>query len=144
MIGRPENTSRLVALMEGVFSGSVLRCRKSAVRVETSATLIRFGLAWWVRLIQGVKLAEPPLLVMVVLGVFVPHQLSVTVIVPCRLKRLPPPGVRVEVLPASRLKLMVIGTPAPVSPVKMPPPLPVVLLPVMVTLLSVRALEASL
>src|SRR6266567_5460666 len=44
VIGRPVNTSRLVALIEGEPNGSVFRCRKSAVRVDVSPTLSRFGL----------------------------------------------------------------------------------------------------
>src|SRR5258708_2791342 len=44
VIGRPVNTSRLAAAIEGAPRGSVLRCRKSAVRVDVSPTLSRFGL----------------------------------------------------------------------------------------------------
>src|SRR6185437_10423063 len=67
---------------------------------------------------------------MVLEGVFVPHQLSVTFAVEELLLRLLPPGA---VLPAKRLKFMV-REPAPVLlPSAMPPPRSVVLLPVMVT-----------
>lgn len=52
--------------------------------------------------INGSKVVVPPLLfAIVVLGVFVPHQLSVAVTVPAMLLRLTPPPV--AVFPASLL-----------------------------------------
>src|SRR5882724_10039117 len=119
--------------MEGEPSGSVLRCRKSAVRVEVSATRITFGLAWWVKLIHGVKFVVPAEVLIVVAGVLVAHQLLVAVTVLPKLLRLLPVGA---VLFASRLKLMVSGPLRLKLPDAMPPPVPVAELPVMVTLVS--------
>src|SRR2546423_5728813 len=71
---------------------------------------------------------------MVVLGASVPHQLLVAVTALPRFSRLLP--VEAAVFPARRLKLMVTA-PAPIAPVAIPPPLPVDVLPVMVSLESV-------
>src|SRR5258708_3834040 len=70
---------------------------------------------------------------MVLLAAFVPHQLLVAVVVLPRFSRLlPVPAV----FPAKRLNWMVTG-PAPIAPVAIPPPVPVDVLPVMVTFDSV-------
>src|SRR5882724_195489 len=108
--------------MEGEPSGSVLRCRKSAVRVEVSATRITFGLAWWVKLIQGVKFVVPAEVLIVVAGVFVAHQLLVAVTALPKLLRLLPVGA---VLFANRPKLMVSAPLMLKLPDAMPPPVPV-------------------
>src|SRR5215472_11245260 len=81
----------------------------------------------------------PAVMVLIVLeALLVPHQLFVAVtVVPWLLRLLPLPLV---VFPARRLKLMVSGPSAgnaPLAPVEMPPPLPLALLPVIVTLVSV-------
>src|SRR5882672_567130 len=90
------------------------------------------GLAVWVSSMNGSNEVVPPLaLLMVLAGVFVPHQLFVAVIAVLTFSRLFP--VPVAVLPARRLKLMVEGPPPVRLPVKIPPPLPVAVLPVMVT-----------
>src|SRR5215470_7985714 len=77
---------------------------------------------------------------MVLLALSVPHQLSVTVSVLPRFSRLLP--VVPAVFPARRLKLMVTG-PAPTAPVAIPPPVPVDVLPVIVTLVSVAERDAD-
>src|SRR5258708_8720915 len=70
---------------------------------------------------------------MVLLAAFVPHQLFVAVVALPRFWRLlPVPAV----FPAKRLNWMVTG-PAPIAPVAIPPPVPVDVLPVMVTFDSV-------
>src|SRR5579884_3274863 len=93
------------------------------------------GLAVFVNWTNGLEFVVPALrLLMVFVGVFVPHQLFVAVTVVSSLSRL---FATVAVFPARRLKCMVMG-PAPESfPVAMPPPLPVAELPVIVTLVSV-------
>ena len=98
------------------------------------------GVALCVSTIKGSKVvvgAGPGALCtleMVLLAAFVPHQLFVTVALLSMLERLLP--LPLVVLPASRLKLMVNG-PAPLLlPRKIPPPFPVAVLPVMVTLLK--------
>src|SRR6266571_4913510 len=67
---------------------------------------------------------------MVLLAAFVPHQLLVAVNALPRFSRLLP--VPVAVFPARRLNWMVTG-PAPMAPVAIPAPVPVDVLPVMVT-----------
>src|SRR5258708_17235718 len=71
---------------------------------------------------------------MVLLAAFVPHQLFVAVVALPRFSRLLP--VPTAVFPAKRLNWMVTG-PAPMAPVAIPPPVPVDVLPVMVTFDSV-------
>src|SRR5215468_777497 len=91
------------------------------------------GLATWVILINGVEVVVTPVSTMVLVGVLVPHQSLVAVTAVWSLVRLVPVGA---VFPAIRLKLMVTF-PAPLAlPIARPPPLPVVVLPVMVTLVS--------
>jgi hypothetical protein len=114
---------------------------------------ILFGLAVCVSTMKGSKqicpapglgqftVAAPP---MVLDALFVPHQLLVAVTCAPGLvvKRLLPPAV--ALLPASRLKLItkklplaLLSTFTPPPPPGLPPPAPVALWPVMVTLLSV-------
>ena len=97
------------------------------------------GLAVWVNSMNGSKVVTPvPTVEIVVAGVLLPHQLSVTEIVALLLLRFFPTGA---VFPARRLKVMVT-LPAPVAlPMAIPPPLPVVVFPVMVTLFSVVTSE---
>ena|SRR6476469_5752640 len=93
------------------------------------------GVALWVKTMKGSKFVVPPLiLLMVVAGAFVPHQLFVTVAVVWLLFRL---LAAAAVLPARRLKLIVKLCASEGSPASMPPPFPVAVLPVTVNLVSV-------
>src|SRR5215470_12363779 len=90
---------------------------------------------------KGSNVVVPLLIVLIVLeAAFVPHQSFVAVIDVPLLRMFAP--LPVAVLPASRLKLMVSGpavgaVPPLTSPLEMPPPLPVALFPVIVTLVNV-------
>src|SRR6185312_2287756 len=129
--GRPFSTSRLPTR---AVPDPWLSLLMSAVSVVLWFTRMVDGAAVWVRTMKGSNVVTAAVALvtveMVLEGVFVPHQLSVTFAVEELLLRLLPPGA---VLPAKRLKFMV-REPAPVLlPSAMPPPRSVVLLPVMVT-----------
>src|ERR1041385_657848 len=96
---------------------------------------ILFGLAACVRTMKGSNVAVGVVLLIVLAGVLVPHQLFVTVTVPLMLLRLLP---AVAVFPVRRLKF-IVRVPKPVLrfPTEIPPPLPVAVFPVMLILLSV-------
>src|SRR5262249_22948419 len=101
---------------------------------------ISCGLPLCVRTMNGSKVVVAPVMVVLIVdpAALVPHQLLVAVtVVPWLRRLLPfPPAV----LPASRLKLMVMGPAVgnvPPDPVKIPPPSPVALFPVIVTLVNV-------
>src|SRR5438270_2252376 len=83
---------------------------------------------------KGSNVVVPVVVWIVLLAAFVPHQLLVAVVALPRFSRLLPEFV--AVLPAKRLNWMVTG-PAPMAPVATPPPVPVDVLPVMVTFDSV-------
>lgn len=137
-MGRPTSTSRFPAREAPLPWLSLLM---SPVRVELWLMRILFGLAVCVRTMNGSKVVVPPLattVLIVAAAAFVPHQLFVTVAVALLLLRLLPLPPLV-VFPANRLKLMVKEpvVPALAFPWEMPPPFPVAVLPVIVTLLSV-------
>src|SRR5580693_8117644 len=143
--GNPISTLRLPKPMAVPW----LSCRKLAVTVDVSAILIWLGLATLVSTMNGSKHTwraaaghVAPLESIVLLGVFVPHQLFCAVTtVPgsegfgsCRLCRLlPRPPV---VFPANRLNCMLTAPPA--SSTSMPPPFTAAELPVIVTLERLR------
>src|SRR5258707_14904348 len=95
-----------------------------------------------VRTMKGEKVVlPPPVVLIVVAAALVPHQSSVALmVVPPFLRLLPTP---VAELPARRLKVMVSGPAAlgkvPALPLEIPPPLPVAVLPVMVTWVRVAS-----
>src|SRR5579864_7218222 len=95
---------------------------------------ILLGLAVCVRTMKGSNVVTPPLTVLIVVAAaFVPHQLFAAVTVVLLLLRLLP--LPPAVFPARRLKAMLIGPAGLAFPVWMPPPLPVVVLLTIVTLL---------
>jgi len=93
------------------------------------------GLAVWVSSMNGSKVVTPVSTVEIVFaGVLVPHQLSVTEMLALLLLKFFPTGA---VFAARRLNV-IVTLPAPVAlPMAIPPPFPVVVFPVMVTLFSV-------
>lgn len=94
--------------------------------------LIVLGLAVCESTMKGSNVVVPPLILAIVAaGVFVPHQLFVTVAVVWLLFRLL--ALAAE-LPATRLKLIEKACARLGSPESMPPPLPVAVFPVMVAL----------
>src|SRR6202023_3490130 len=102
VIGSPTITSRFPASAAPFPWLSLLM---SPVSVVLWLILIVDGLATCVNWMKGSNVVVPPLtLLMVVAGVFTPHQLLVTVAVVWLLLRFLP---AVAVLPARRLKLMV-------------------------------------
>src|SRR6478735_5762636 len=108
----------------------------SPVRLVVPLILIFCGSAgrtvWFVSTIKGSNVVVPPLtLTIVAAGVFVPHQLFVTVAVVWLLFRL---VAVAAVLPARRLKLMEKACARVGSPESMPPPAPVAVFPVMAAL----------
>src|SRR5579859_1021434 len=114
----------------------------SAESVELWLMRILFGLATCVSTMKGSKVVvgtDPPSLCTVAIvldGLLVPHQLFVAVTGLSSFQRFEPR--RLELLPASRLKLIVSEPDPGLSlPIAIPPPFPVELLPVMVTLDSV-------
>src|SRR5437763_8664262 len=93
------------------------------------------GLAMCVRTMKGSNVAVVVVLLMVLATALVPHQLFVAVTVPSMLLRLLP---KAAVLPARRLNVMFnVPNPPLRLPTEIAPPLPVVVLPVIVTLESV-------
>src|SRR5438270_11804480 len=99
------------------------------------------AVALWVSTMNGSKVVPPPPLVLIVVATaLVPHQSSVALtVVPPFLRLLPTP---VAEFPARRLNVIVRGPAAgkaPALPLEIPPPLPVAVLPVMVTWVRVAS-----
>src|SRR5215469_8925204 len=110
----------------------------SPVKVELPLILIFCATPAWVSTMKGSKVVVAPVTLVVIVdaAAFVPHQLLVAVtVVPSLAKLLPAAAV----LPASRLKLMLMGPAVgnvPADPVKIPPPFPAAVLLIIVTLLK--------
>src|SRR5258708_37698386 len=106
---------------------------RSPVRVELWLMRILFGTPEWVRTTNGSKVVVPADVLMVLAAALVPHQLSVAVTGLPRLFRFFPVGA---VLFASRLNCTESGPLMLRFPDAMPPPVPVAVVPVIVTLAS--------